>query len=53
MNTLDQDPDNPQSPKWLLWLKRMGIGAFFFFLVKGLVWVAIFMGLGKWLSEQF
>jgi len=29
------------------WLKKMGVGAFIFFLVKGLVWLAIFFGLFK------
>ena len=29
------------------WFKRLGWGAFFFFLIKGLVWLAIFFGLGK------
>jgi len=30
-----------------LWVKRLGFGGFLFFLAKGLVWVAIFAGLGK------
>lgn len=30
-----------------LWLKRVGIAGFLFFLIKGLVWIAIFAGLGK------
>ncbi len=24
-----------------LWLKRMGVAGFFFFLIKGLVWIGI------------
>lgn len=28
------------------WLKRLGWAGFLFFLVKGLVWLAIFMGAG-------
>lgn len=31
----------------LKWLKSMGIGAFLFFLIKGLVWLAVFFGLFK------
>jgi hypothetical protein len=27
------------------WIKGMGIGAFAFFLVKGLIWLAVFFGL--------
>jgi hypothetical protein len=26
----------------VLWLKRIGIGGFLFFLIKGLIWLAIF-----------
>lgn len=29
------------------WLKKMGWAAFLFFLIKGLVWLAIFFGLFK------
>lgn len=29
------------------WLKRLGIAGFMFFLIKGLVWIAIFVGVGK------
>ncbi|MBL7719191.1 MAG: alanyl-tRNA synthetase [Flavipsychrobacter sp.] len=41
----------PQQPapksKWKLWLKRVGFWGFMFFLVKGLVWIAVFAGLLK------
>lgn len=30
-----------------LWLKRIGVGGFLFFLIKGLIWIAIFAGMGK------
>lgn len=30
-----------------LWLKRVGLAGFLFFLIKGLVWIAIFVGIGK------
>jgi len=29
------------------WLKRLGIAGFMFFLIKGLIWIAIFAGIGK------
>ncbi len=29
------------------WVKRLGWGAFAFFLIKGLVWLAVFFGLFK------
>lgn len=44
---------NPQSEpsagnqKMYLWLKRIGVSGFLFFLIKGLVWIAIFAGLIK------
>jgi hypothetical protein len=35
------------------WLKRIGMAGFLFFLIKGLVWIAIFAGLGNWLVSLF
>jgi hypothetical protein len=32
------------------WLKRIGILGFLFFLVKGLIWLAIFFGLFEFLK---
>jgi hypothetical protein len=29
------------------WIKNLGIGAFLFFFIKGLIWLAIFFGLLK------
>ena len=29
------------------WLKRIGIVGFLFFFIKGLVWLAIFLGVGS------
>ncbi|MGD2033614.1 MAG: hypothetical protein PVF73_01055 [Bacteroidales bacterium] len=29
------------------WLKRIGVIGFLFFFIKGLIWLAIFFGLGK------
>jgi hypothetical protein len=34
-----------------IWLKRLGIIGLLFFLIKGLVWLAIFFGLGKLIFE--
>ena len=33
-------------PKTLFWLKRIGVAGFLFFLVKGLIWLAIFYYIG-------
>ncbi|HRP00276.1 MAG TPA: hypothetical protein PLN54_12640 [Flavobacteriales bacterium] len=32
------------------WLKRLGWAGFLFFLIKGLVWLAIFAGAGAWIT---
>ncbi|MEQ1745378.1 MAG: hypothetical protein ABMA02_08135 [Saprospiraceae bacterium] len=29
---------------WKAWLRRLGVAGFLFFLIKGLVWLAIFWG---------
>lgn len=29
------------------WLKRVGIAGFLFFLIKGLVWIGVFIWLGR------
>lgn len=33
--------------KLMLWLKRIGWVGFTFFLVKGLVWIAVWLGLAR------
>jgi len=33
------------------WLKKLGIAGFLFFFLKGLVWLAVFFGIGKYLSS--
>lgn len=40
-NKVDNKPDTTK------WLKRIGVAGFLFFLVKGLVWLAVFWGLGN------
>jgi hypothetical protein len=30
-----------------IWFKRMGMIGFLFFLIKGLVWLAILLGIGS------
>lgn len=39
------EPEGHQKLK--AFFKKMGIGAFLFFFIKGLVWIAVFLGLGK------
>ncbi len=33
--------------KFKLWLKRVGVAGFMFFLIKGLIWLGIFFFAGK------
>jgi hypothetical protein len=41
-------PDVTTSKKSMkTWLKRIGFAGFLFFLIKGLVWIAVFAGMGK------
>lgn len=38
-------PDTPPKKRgFKVWLKRLGWAGFFFFLVKGLIWLAVFYG---------
>ncbi len=32
---------------WKAWIGRVGMAGFLFFLVKGLLWLAVFFGLWK------
>ena len=52
MNTdLETTTQKNNSPKAKRWLKRIGVAGFLFFLIKGLVWLAIFFGLAKYISN--
>jgi integral membrane protein len=48
-NSLSEISSNPKAgnTKMYLWMKRIGVTGFLFFLAKGLVWVAVFAGLIK------
>jgi hypothetical protein len=37
--------------KFIFWFKRIGVAGFIFFLLKGLLWIAVFLGLGKWACQ--
>jgi len=30
---------------WKMWIRRFGVAGFLFFLIKGLVWLAVFWGM--------
>lgn len=44
-NVMQEEPKGES--KWSLWLKRFGAAAFVFFLIKGLVWIALAIIAGK------
>jgi hypothetical protein len=44
-NTKTEKTESKNSTK--AWLKRIGVAGFLFFLIKGLVWIAVFAGMGK------
>jgi hypothetical protein len=44
---MKEDNDN-----WLRWLKRLGWLSFVFFLLKGLIWLAVFFFAGSELMKS-
>ncbi len=46
-NILDQPENTNKSNPTNLWFKRLGAGAFLFFLAKGIVWLFVIFGVGK------
>jgi len=36
--------DTPKEKTAARWLKRVGVAGFLFFLIKGLIWLALFIG---------
>lgn len=36
--------EEKQKKGLVLWLKRLGLAGFLFFLIKGLIWIAVFYG---------
>lgn len=36
--------------KALGWLRKLGWAGFLFFLIKGLIWLAVFYGLGRYIG---
>jgi hypothetical protein len=45
---MDQDKNSDR----YFWMKRLGIAGFLFFLVKGLVWLAVFFFAGSSLFQS-
>ncbi len=36
-----------EKKNWKIWFRQFGVAGFLFFLIKGLVWLAVFFGLFK------
>ncbi len=47
MDSNSPNPTPPPTSKGRRWLQRLGWAGFMFFLIKGLVWLAVFYGLGR------
>jgi hypothetical protein len=41
VKTTSQAAEQPQERPFTLWLKRLGLAGFLFYLVKGLLWIII------------
>jgi len=43
---MENKQDTELKPKkgFAKWLKRLGLAGFLFFLIKGLIWIAVFYG---------
>jgi hypothetical protein len=48
---MSEKNNNPQ--KFKTYLKKIGVVGFLFFLIKGLVWIALFYGLWDKLKDLF
>lgn len=44
MAGLKEKDNQEKSSQLQRWLKRFGVGAFLFFLIKGLLWLLVFFG---------
>lgn len=43
----EKDAPNMEKKNWKTWFRRLGVAGFLFFLIKGLLWLAVFFGLLK------
>lgn len=34
-----------------MWFKRLGVAGFLFFLIKGLIWLAVIFGAAEWFRK--
>lgn len=50
MNSKEDHEEHLETSKSKRWLKKIGVAGFLFFLIKGLIWLAILFGLGKYIG---
>lgn len=43
----EQYDSSNKNSKLLLWVKKIGVAGFLFFLIKGLIWLVVFYFIGK------
>ena len=53
MDNTPIDNEPTRGNRFLRWLKRVGWLGFFFFLGKGIIWILVFLGAGKFFSTLF
>ena len=51
MKTAESEIGKNKSSGFKKWFKQLGVAGFLFFLIKGLIWLGIFFGLGKYLWD--
>ncbi len=44
---MQTEENSKKGGKFMTWLKRIGVAGFIFFTLKGIVWIFIFLWLGK------
>lgn len=44
---MESEQKPPAGSRWRLWLKRAGLAGFLFFFIKGLIWIGVFVFVGK------
>jgi len=52
MHSPSESPAPGRSKKLKTWLTRIGIAGFLFFLIKGLVWLAVFAFAGTQIFDR-
>jgi len=45
----NESKDKNRSPL-MLWVKRLGLAGFLFFLIKGLIWLAVIFGIHRYFN---